>query len=233
MPDVAQFNPNGDTKIYIQNAFGALCNMPLLCDHSASWEVLVSKHHIMEYTGDSDGEKIAQVPVRILYQISLNKQQEYRNKTKTKIFNNFQVLFRIHHSLGDGVALLRLFLETIADRELPKKNFWSHCVRARHEIKKCLERSSSDTQLNRRMSLCIDFDEVNKLKSRFRIFVKNLNQKLYIFVTSPASIIYQGFFKQIDINSLHQKRLSGEKVGKPKKISYSYCMVLCSEYFNF
>lgn len=65
MPDIAQHSPLEDSKAYIQSAFGALCNMPLLCDHSASWEVLVSRHHIMEYTGDSDGEKIAQVPVSV------------------------------------------------------------------------------------------------------------------------------------------------------------------------
>lgn len=28
-----------------------------------------------------------------------------------------QVIFRVHHSVGDGVALLRLLLETLADKE--------------------------------------------------------------------------------------------------------------------
>lgn len=64
MPDVSVQESNVDDKTYIQNAFGVLCNEPLLRDHSASWEVLVSRRHIMEYTSDSNGEKVAQIPVR-------------------------------------------------------------------------------------------------------------------------------------------------------------------------
>lgn len=63
IPDVPLTEIPKDDKSYIEATFGVLCNMPLLCDHSASWEILVSKRHIMEYTSDSDGEKIKQVPV--------------------------------------------------------------------------------------------------------------------------------------------------------------------------
>lgn len=58
--------PPRDDKSYIEATFGLLCNIPLLRDHSASWEILVSKRSIMEYTSDSDGEKTAQVPVIIM-----------------------------------------------------------------------------------------------------------------------------------------------------------------------
>lgn len=63
MPDVPLDESPKDDKSFIEATFGVLCNVPLLCDHSASWEILVSKRFIMEYTSDSDGEKIAQVPV--------------------------------------------------------------------------------------------------------------------------------------------------------------------------
>lgn len=65
MPDVQLNESPRDDKSYIEATFGVLCNMPLPCEHSASWEILVSKRYIMEYTSDSDGEKIAQVPVNM------------------------------------------------------------------------------------------------------------------------------------------------------------------------
>lgn len=63
IPDVPLNVSPKDDKSHMEATFGVLCNMPLLCEHSASWEILVSKRYIMEYTSDSDGEKIAQVPV--------------------------------------------------------------------------------------------------------------------------------------------------------------------------
>uniref|UniRef100_A0A182UQI8 O-acyltransferase WSD1 C-terminal domain-containing protein n=1 Tax=Anopheles merus TaxID=30066 RepID=A0A182UQI8_ANOME len=36
----------------------------------------------------------------------------------------YPILFRVHHSLGDGVALMRLLLEAIVDKEVPSR--WKH-----------------------------------------------------------------------------------------------------------
>lgn len=128
-----------------------------------------------------------------------------------------QILFRIHHSLGDGVALLRLFLETIADREPPKKDLWSHCVRVRQELRKYLDQSMIQSQFERKVSIwrsLFSFDGKGnqKLTKRLKNVLRSFGRKIIIFVTSPASIVYQGFFKKIDENILHQKQLSGEKV---------------------
>lgn len=126
-------------------------------------------------------------------------------------------MFRIHHSLGDGVTLLRLFLETIADREPPKKDFWTHCIRVRHELKKYLQTNTSYSQFERKTSiwkslLTFDPNEFRQLSIRLNDYVKELRNKIMIFITSPASIIYQGAFKKIDENCLHQKKLCGKKV---------------------
>lgn len=212
IPDVPLNELPKDDKSYIQATFGVLCNMPLLCDHSASWEILISKRYIMEYTSDSDGIKIAQVPVIIC--------KLFTNQIWFEINSNFvfpQILFRIHHSLGDGVALLRLFLETIADREQPKKDLWSHCIRVRQELKKYLDLNMNTAQFEKKTSLWMslisfEINEFRKLSHRIREHIDTFVQKVWIFVSSPASIVNQAFFKSIDENCLHQKKLSGEKV---------------------
>lgn len=61
MPDVPEAVKQTDNKRYVETAFGVLCNMPLLCNHSASWEILVSKRHISDY--NTDGNIAAHIPV--------------------------------------------------------------------------------------------------------------------------------------------------------------------------
>lgn len=134
-----------------------------------------------------------------------------------KIAHFRKVLFRIHHSLGDGVALLRLFLETIADRENSKKNLWAHCVRARQKLKVCFENDFTTPTFEQKFSIwksifTLNCREFQRLWHRFKSYVLNLCRKMIIFYKSPASIIHQGFFKKIDENCLHQQKLKGEKV---------------------
>lgn len=138
-----------------------------------------------------------------------------------------QILFRIHHSLGDGVALLRLFLETIADRDPPKKDLWSHCIRVRQELKKYLDLNMNLAQLEAktpiwRSLLTFDINEFRKLASRLRKSAGNLIEKVWIFVSSPASIVNQALFKSIDENSLHRKTLSGEKVRESNESHFKH-----------
>ncbi|XP_031840556.2 uncharacterized protein LOC116430483 isoform X1 [Nomia melanderi] len=81
---------NGHLKRVLWNA----CNQPLPEDHAASWEILVGKccprssHHYL-------------------------RRLEERLASRIKI----PVLFRVHHSLGDGMALLKFFKEVIVDKE--------------------------------------------------------------------------------------------------------------------
>lgn len=61
MPDVGEAEKHTDNKKYIETAFGVLCNKPLLSNHSASWEILVSKRHILDY--NTEGNLTAHIPV--------------------------------------------------------------------------------------------------------------------------------------------------------------------------
>lgn len=132
-------------------------------------------------------------------------------------FFYFQVLFRIHHSLGDGVALLRLFLETIADRELSKKNLWASCVRARQKLKTYFESEFNPPEFEQKFSikkslLAMNAREFQRIWNRIKLNIFDFGRKFAILFMSPASIVHQGFFKKIDENALHQHKLKGEKV---------------------
>lgn len=76
------------------------CNQPLPQHHSTSWEILISKNCSC----------VSHQHVRRMEEGRSILDRGRRNKIK------IPVLFRIHHALGDGPALLKLFLETIADK---------------------------------------------------------------------------------------------------------------------
>lgn len=169
-----------DSSNDIRESFGHLSNVPLPFNHSASWEVLVSRQQI---TGtDADGESVLQVPV----------------------------LFRVHHSLGDGIALLRLFLETVADKDVPKRDYWAICSRSRPSIYKLFRSDDMVTTMQPsklfrwtlRMNLygCVKDTLIGALRMAVTL------------AAAPASLINQSVFQAVDENSLHSAELSGDKV---------------------
>lgn len=62
IPEIPAAEQMANNTSYIECAFGLLCNTPLPCNHSASWEILVSKRHIIGY--NDDGQPTVQIPVR-------------------------------------------------------------------------------------------------------------------------------------------------------------------------
>lgn len=131
-----------------------------------------------------------------------------------------QVLFRIHHSLGDGVALLRLFLETIADRENSKKNLWTNCMHQRQKLKAYFENEFSPPVFEQKFSIwksiaSMNAREFQRIWHRFKVYVRNLATRCTILFLSPSSIVQQAL-KKIDENTLHQQKLSGDKVWRRK-----------------
>lgn len=115
------------------------------------------------------------------------------------------------------MALLRLFLETIADREHAKKHLWAHCVRARQMLKTYLESEFITPKFEQKFSVWKSITSMNarefqRIWNRMKLLLVNFSRKLKIFFMSPASIVHQGFFKKVDENALHQQKLKGEKV---------------------
>lgn len=180
MPEinVQQLNTEAET---IQEYFGQLCNVSLPFNHSASWEILVSKQHICN--------------------------------TDSKL--HIPVLFRVHHSLGDGIALLRLFLETVADKDAPKRDYWAICSKSRPSIFKLL---NTDIIYARERSWFSTFKYYYFNLSILYLKIKQLcltgATKAMILIAAPASFINQSAYQKIDENCLHESKLSGEKVSE-------------------
>ncbi|RLU16780.1 hypothetical protein DMN91_010848 [Ooceraea biroi] len=84
---------------------GNACNKPLPDDHTAAWEILV-------------GRRCARSTSRYLQHVEEGRSspEERFNTDVLKI----PVIFRVHHSLGDGVALLGLLLKAIAEEDEAK-----------------------------------------------------------------------------------------------------------------
>ncbi|RZF36003.1 hypothetical protein LSTR_LSTR005819 [Laodelphax striatellus] len=69
-------------------------NSPLPAYHASGWEILISRYPL-KVDNKSD-------PLDAM-------------ETGNRVDNKYPVLFRVHHSLGDGVALIRLLLDALAD----------------------------------------------------------------------------------------------------------------------
>lgn len=84
----------------LRKALERRCNEPLPQDHSSSWEILVSKN--CSRAIHQRIRRIEEGPPIL----------DRGHESKIKI----PILFRIHHALGDGNSLLKLFLEALADK---------------------------------------------------------------------------------------------------------------------
>ena len=87
---------------FLQNILTKTTNKMLPKKHSTSWEILIGKNCLK-----SSSRRLQEMEEGLA---GLGNES---NREKTTI----PVLFRVHHCLGDGVALLRLLLESIADPE--------------------------------------------------------------------------------------------------------------------
>lgn len=115
------------------------------------------------------------------------------------------------------MALLRLFLETLADRENAKqKSLWANCVRARQKLKTYLESDFTPPKFEQTFSIWESISKLNmreckRIWNRFKAFRQNLSRQLKIIFVAPASLVHQSM-KKVDENCLHRQKLTGDKV---------------------
>lgn len=106
------------------------------------------------------------------------------------------------------MALLRLFLETVADREVVlRKNYWEHCYKQRKSITAVGFSFRNKVPLLDKMK-----DSLEKNVVSLEAFFINLLAKSSIALKAPYSLLHQMFCRSVDANSLHPPMLSGEKV---------------------
>jgi hypothetical protein len=174
------------TEETLKSQIAKYCNLPLPHNHQSSWEILVGKQPMREKKVERGAKRIFRYPV----------------------------LFRCHHSLGDGVALLRLLLETIADKDSPSLKLW----RKYSNVKGLLSDTDLDAEL---VDLRERFAESRSLLERIQDFGESfrfeniwekLLKKLSIIFLAPSILFYQGVLKPFDKNPIHGPELSGTKV---------------------
>ncbi|CAG2054455.1 unnamed protein product [Timema podura] len=87
---------DGISEEILGGVISELANAPLPDQHASSWEILVGRNFISEPN------------TNVKTSLEEGMSGKY-NKQK------YPVLFRVHHSLGDGVALLQLLMKTLVD----------------------------------------------------------------------------------------------------------------------
>ena len=108
--DATIYNGNGFPYIIseetLKNIIGELSNTTLPKDNTACWEILVGSQPI---------QKSATLPSENLYK----KESNFPAPAERSL--QYPVLFRIHHSLGDGVALMQLLISVLNDISSPSR----------------------------------------------------------------------------------------------------------------
>lgn len=157
------------------------CNQPLPQHHSTSWEILISKNCSC----------VSHQHVRRMEEGRSILDRGRRNKIK------IPVLFRIHHALGDGPALLKLFLETIADKPNEVSAIPEEKCSLGRQRKNC-ERTSLDLPIfthcvknfnvyeqpcysNSVLSACMPFADLQTLRILKMVVQNYLNAKIKYF----------------------------------------------------
>lgn len=165
---------NLDEKLEMNNEnlhkfVSANANTKLPFDNTASWEILISDRPMV------------------------NSEDEQPN------IEIYPLLFRIHHSLGDGVVLMKLLLKTIADEDLD--------VRA--EKKRSVTTVSVMKYIKEKFSLK-KIHAISLTRGLRKCFY-NIMTKIMLLMMAPASLISQ-VLRPPDNNTLHGPALSGNKV---------------------
>ncbi|XP_062559558.1 uncharacterized protein LOC134224249 [Armigeres subalbatus] len=120
----------------------------------------------------------------------------------------YPIIFRVHHSLGDGVALLRLLLEGIVDKEMPSR--WKRIssfkmMNIEHILhEKSLCHIPQKSILTKLMQKCPSPREIYEWKQ------KHL-RLLWTIFNAPA-FFHEVAKRQIDDNCIHASYLSNRKV---------------------
>lgn len=131
---------------------------------------------------------------------------------ETRNMLKYPIVFRVHHSLGDGVALMRLLLEAIVDKEVPSR--WKHLSKLKvMNIDYILKQQTTanhhssmlcETKLQRMWKQIPSSKDLAAQRDRFlRI--------LWTIYTAPA-FFHDVSRRQADNNCIHASQMANEKV---------------------
>ncbi|XP_025269756.1 uncharacterized protein LOC112639565 [Camponotus floridanus] len=147
---------------FFKKNLGSICNKTLPDDHTASWEILV-------------GKRCSRGRSRI---DSHSAPEECFDTDTCKI----PVIIRIHHSLGDGISLLRFCFKTIFDEDKTKVKIENISINAnKTNFKELVSplRNSEKSLMNGTRNL-------NEKIVRYLSYIRKLSYKKNIFAVSMS-----------------------------------------------
>lgn len=120
----------------------------------------------------------------------------------------FPVIFRVHHSLGDGVALLRLLLESIVDKEVPSR--WKRLSNFKAMNLQYRIQQNASRFLQQRSLIEKLYQRIPTARQIYTWKHQQL-QLLWTIFTAPA-FFHDVSARAVDHNSIHASELSNQKV---------------------
>ncbi|XP_050080319.1 uncharacterized protein LOC126567976 [Anopheles maculipalpis] len=124
----------------------------------------------------------------------------------------YPILFRVHHSLGDGVALMRLLLEAIVDKEVPSR--WKHLSKLKVMNINYILKQQKPANHHRLAVAETFFHHVRKsLPSAAELATQRdkLVRMLWTIYTAPA-FFHDVSRRQADNNCIHASQMANDKV---------------------
>ncbi|XP_065090967.1 uncharacterized protein LOC135711917 [Ochlerotatus camptorhynchus] len=120
----------------------------------------------------------------------------------------YPIIFRVHHSLGDGVALLRLLLEGIVDKEVPSR--WKRLsnIKMMNIEHILLEKSLLSMP---KKSLTAKFIEKFPTPRKIYEWKQKHLRLIWTIFTAPA-FFHEVVQRKVDENCIHASELSNRKV---------------------
>ncbi|XP_046403225.1 uncharacterized protein LOC124168890 isoform X2 [Ischnura elegans] len=172
-----------------------LCNRPLPMNHTVGWEALVGKE--MPWNDSEDD-------------FSTDSAKDKHNQKCTKGERTsqtvFPILFRIHHSVGDGASLLQLLMSALIDRETNNSSPTMHVPHP--------------TSLSRPLTLKINPIEVDKPKLQSYINAKQLWDENATTVKQTDNVDISSGTKTTDFHTQsHTSPPNISETSKPEKES--------------
>ncbi|XP_029731822.2 uncharacterized protein LOC109426047 [Aedes albopictus] len=120
----------------------------------------------------------------------------------------YPIIFRVHHSLGDGVALLRLLLEGIVDKEMPSR--WKRISSFKIMNIEHILNEKSLGSMPRQNMLTKFWERCPSPRAIYEWKQKHL-RLLWTIFTAPA-FFHEVAKRRVDDNCIHASDLSNRKV---------------------
>ncbi|XP_035892404.1 uncharacterized protein LOC118503342 [Anopheles stephensi] len=124
----------------------------------------------------------------------------------------YPILFRVHHSLGDGVALMRLLLEAIVDKEVPSR--WKHLSKLKVMNINYILKQQKAANHHRLAVGDTFFQRVRKIlpsASELAAQRDKLVRIIWTIYTAPA-FFHDVSRRQADNNCIHASQMANDKV---------------------